>query len=315
MTREEEIDPQLPYIQVHRSVGAKAAQLAPVLNVSYQHARGSLEVFWEGLADRRVLLRALQLPQPAIILSGSECRLRLQLAFGLEVDLALMMSVGFLEELGENKYRVRGMSRYLYAEIRRQEEAQANSARGKKRAATARRDARGRLVAGAPAGDDSSQPPADIQPPAGERLVTTPAGDQPATSKETRDERLEVRSKSKKPPPYPPPPSQKSSEPPADEDDGNFSAAFWDATQDIREEEGLARERDPPGEFKSKVSSAEREVGLDGLMRAFRRYLQDPDFAPSGWPMGVFLHPRIYRPRAHDRPTRDQLTGAPLFAR
>lgn len=111
-----EIDPQLPFIQVHRSAGAMAAQLAPLLNVTYQHARGGLDVFWEGLADRRVLARGLALPKPMVVLDDAECRQRLQLAFGMELPPKLAETVGILEALEDQKWRVRGMSRYLEAE-------------------------------------------------------------------------------------------------------------------------------------------------------------------------------------------------------
>lgn len=114
-----EIDPQLPYIQVHRSVGAMAAQLAPLLGVTYQHVRGALDVFWESLADRRILARALALPEPMVVLDDLECRQRLQLAFGAKVEPRLMCVAGALETLPDQKWRVRGMSRYLISERKR----------------------------------------------------------------------------------------------------------------------------------------------------------------------------------------------------
>jgi hypothetical protein len=111
-----EIDPQLPYIQVHRSVGAMAAQLAPLLGVTYQHVRGSFDIFWEELADRRILAKGLALRAPMVVLDDEECRQRLQLAFGVEVPPKLAATVGALEALPDQKWRVRGMSRYLIAE-------------------------------------------------------------------------------------------------------------------------------------------------------------------------------------------------------
>lgn len=112
----DEIDPQLPYIQVHRSVAAMAAQLAEPLKVSYQHVRGALDVFWESLADRRILQRALSLEVPMVVLAEADAANRLWLAFGLKVDVALVVAAGVLEAVGPGKYRVRGMSRYLDAE-------------------------------------------------------------------------------------------------------------------------------------------------------------------------------------------------------
>lgn len=109
----ETIDPQVPYIQVHRSVGAKAAQLAPVLGVTYQHVRGALDVFWEGLADRRILAGKSEL-----LLTAEELDTRLRLAFGMEVKLGDLVALGLLE-FREGLYRVRGMSRYLVMEALR----------------------------------------------------------------------------------------------------------------------------------------------------------------------------------------------------
>lgn len=108
-----EIDPQVPFIQVHRSVGPKAASLAQVLKVTYQHARGSLDVFWEGLADRRILAGKSEL-----MLTAKELETRLLLAFGQPVDLDHLVHLGLLEPR-DGRYRVRGMSRYLVMEASR----------------------------------------------------------------------------------------------------------------------------------------------------------------------------------------------------
>lgn len=108
-----EIDPQLPYIQIHRSVGPKAAQLAPVLALSYQHVRGAMDILWESLADRRVLAGKV-----AVILTDTEARARLRMAFGQEVDPGLLALAGFFESAVDG-WRVRGMSRYTNAEARR----------------------------------------------------------------------------------------------------------------------------------------------------------------------------------------------------
>lgn len=169
-----EIDPQLPYIQVHRSVGAMAAQLAPLLAVTYQHARGALDVFWESLADRRILARALLLPEPMVLLDDLECRQRLQLAFGAKVEPQLMATVGALEVVQGSKWRVRGMSRYLETERGRREWTE-KSAKGGRTRAAGPRQADGKLMV---------QPPASHLP-----------ADEPATV-HAKDERREVRGES-----------------------------------------------------------------------------------------------------------------------
>lgn len=111
-----EIDPQLPFIQVHRSSAAMGAALAPLLGITYQHARGALVLFWESLADRRLLAKALLLPVPMVVLDDKECQRRLQVAFGVQVPPELAATVGILELQNDAKWRVRGMSRYLDAE-------------------------------------------------------------------------------------------------------------------------------------------------------------------------------------------------------
>jgi hypothetical protein len=112
--RHDEIDPQLPYIQIHRSVGTKAAQLAPILGLTYQHVRGSLDVFWESLADRRLLSG-----KTVILLPATELVARLRLAFGQVIDFEPLVHSGLLEAHPGGLYRVRGMSRYLEAEAKR----------------------------------------------------------------------------------------------------------------------------------------------------------------------------------------------------
>ena len=117
----ETLDSQLPYVQVHRSSAAPAADIAAVLGVSHQHARGSLVAFWERLSDRRLLTGKTE-----IVLDEATTRLRLRLAFGLEVDPSLLVVAGFLETRPDG-YRVRGMSRQLATETRRASVASAKS--------------------------------------------------------------------------------------------------------------------------------------------------------------------------------------------
>lgn len=197
-----EIDPHLPYIQVHRSVAHMAAQLAPLLEVSYQHARGGLDVLWETLADRRILAKALALPKPMVLLGDPECRRRLRLAFGRPVEPDTLETVGALERQPDGQWRVRGMSRYIDAELARHAAQAERSKGGKSRAQSAQRDAHGRLVtapppapaAGAPAGEQL----AVSWSAAGRQLVTPPAGDLLKPSSEVRGERREARGETEK---------------------------------------------------------------------------------------------------------------------
>lgn len=115
-----EIDPQLPYTQVHRSSAQKAAALAPLIHVTPQHARGSVLEFWERLSDRRTLKRGLERAGgAAIVLTRAEAEAHLMHAFGMKVEPDLIVTAGFLEPLTEGLYRVRGMSRQLETEAKR----------------------------------------------------------------------------------------------------------------------------------------------------------------------------------------------------
>lgn len=114
----DEIDPQLPFIQLHRSLIFRATQLAPMLNLSAPQVIGGLVLFWMTLADRRVL--AKHSPASGVVLPAAEVAGRLQLALGLAQVPALEAFVlaGLLEPKGDG-YRVRGMSLYLDAEATR----------------------------------------------------------------------------------------------------------------------------------------------------------------------------------------------------
>jgi len=116
----EQIDPQLPYVQVHRSSALAAVGLAGLADVTPQHARGSILAFWEGLSDRRILRAALERPDgPAVVLTEEEAADRLMMAFGKSMSPRLVAVAGFLEPLPGGGYRVRGMSRQMSTEAKR----------------------------------------------------------------------------------------------------------------------------------------------------------------------------------------------------
>lgn len=112
----QQIDPQIPYVQVKATAVVGATSLAPLLGVSFQHAFGALTLFWIQLADRRLLARFLA--SGRLVLTDEVCRQRLALAFGREVDPGLFVQAGFLEE-ASGGWRVRGASRLLNVESAR----------------------------------------------------------------------------------------------------------------------------------------------------------------------------------------------------
>lgn len=110
----DEIDPQFPFIQIHRSSGPKAAKLATRLGMTYLEVRGALAVFWETLADRRRVAKAIAAGKP-FTLTDVEARRELQACFGRVVEPEAMEIVGFFEPFGE-EWRVRGLSYLMEAE-------------------------------------------------------------------------------------------------------------------------------------------------------------------------------------------------------
>lgn len=127
----EDSDP-FPFIQIHRTAKHKAVLLAPVLKTTYQHARGSLDEFWELCSDPRVLQRIIETTpagvEPALVLSADAVLSRFELASGVRVELAPLVAVGILEPQGD-AYRVRGMSRQFRTLQNRKARAE-NGAKG-----------------------------------------------------------------------------------------------------------------------------------------------------------------------------------------
>lgn len=226
-----EIDPQLPYIQVHRGVAAMAAQLAPLLGVTYQHVRGSLDVFWENLADRRILARALVLTTPMVLLDDKECRRRLHLAFGMEVLPELAATVGVLELQPDAKWRVKGMSRYLETE-------------------------RTRLVKkkGAAPAPPESHPGATPVPPPVPPPIAPPVGPHRGERREARGETKDLKGEDDTPPPAKFPPV-----PPEPPDRFASGEAYWAHVQNRRRELGHVTEKYP----KNNLSTWWSEVGME----------------------------------------------------
>ena len=112
----DEIDPQFPFVQFHRSAQLAASQIATLLKLPVPHVVGGLVCFWFGLADRRILAKH----PDGVVLSSEEIQGRMELAFGVSaLPLRPFVLAGLLEERDGGNYRVRGMSRYLDAEAKR----------------------------------------------------------------------------------------------------------------------------------------------------------------------------------------------------
>ena len=114
-----EIDPQLPFIQIHRGLEARAARLAQMEGMPHSQAVGGMVVLWMDLSDRRILRKAIARPGgSAVVLSKGELEGKLRLAFGRAVAIESLVLCGLIEPM-ENGYRIRGMSRQMQVEASR----------------------------------------------------------------------------------------------------------------------------------------------------------------------------------------------------
>lgn len=120
----DDIDPQLPFIQLHRSVLQRASVLAPSLGMSTAQAIGCMVLFWMELSDRRLL--AKHIPNGKVVLEGPELARRLRMSFGHAVDVEDFIVAGLIEREGNalgdgvgTWFRIRGMSRQLETEAKR----------------------------------------------------------------------------------------------------------------------------------------------------------------------------------------------------
>ncbi len=120
MARSDQSDSDpLPFVQVHRSAKAGAAQLADHLSrrtgekISFQHALGALVAFWESVGDPRELERIVRKGGDlAVVLAADELELKFELACGYRVEAKVLAALRFAEERPDG-FRVRGMSRQL----------------------------------------------------------------------------------------------------------------------------------------------------------------------------------------------------------
>jgi hypothetical protein len=163
-----EIDPQLPFVQLHRSAVQKCATLAAMNGLHQAHALGAMALFWTDLSDRRRLVKWLESPEQACILPAEELVGRIRMAFGKDIPLGDLVLVGFLEPRDASHYRVRGMSRQLATEAKRLKipfEEQSGSPRGRPEVAPGPAEVRGerREVRG----DSEAKLPAGPPAPAG----------------------------------------------------------------------------------------------------------------------------------------------------
>lgn len=89
--------------------------------------------------------------------------------------------------------------------------------------------------------------------------------------------------------------------------DGNYKLTafgFWGWHEQERTILGLFDEGRPPDQLKKWFDEAAAKVGNENVFRAYRRYLEDGDFAQRGWPIRVFMSEAVWLPRANSPPKK-----------
>jgi hypothetical protein len=213
-----------------------------------------------------------------------------------------LVAFRFLAPDGE-RFRVKGADRYLRVTEARKE--------GGRKAAAAGNLRRGNL---APARclqleSSSSSAPA----PAGEQLGSSSSSAPALTSNtEHRTPKIEELppTPSVKPAPLPPPAADAAEAELNGDGEGAFpptGLGFFGWTQHERAQQGLIREGDPPRNILEWHDAAVAEVGIEGLQRAYLRYLNDGAFRDRGWPIRVFMSDAVWRPRTVEQARRWRL--------
>lgn len=175
MIKKSESSDPLPYTQVDRAVKPKAMLLAQALNVTVQHALGSLIEFWELNGEPRALERLLGAGTREVVLSAEEVVQRFRLASGKDVDPWLLANLGLLEPREDGRFRVRGMSRF-FRPIEARIRARQVAAAGGKASVEARKSKFG-----------SADPRSQLGSPVGSQSVHTPGTEREPTPEPTRE--------------------------------------------------------------------------------------------------------------------------------
>ena len=174
MAKHDDSDP-LPYTQIDRAVAPKVALLAAKIQVSTQHAKGSLIDFWELNGDPRVLEDLVRAGKTEVVLDRAEITRRFELASGGKIlEPEYLVTLGILEARGADTYRVRGMSRFFAPVVARERNRQ-NGSIGGRNSVQARVEKFGSAVP--IRSSDTSTPPSS--PPSSHREAPTKRNDDP----------------------------------------------------------------------------------------------------------------------------------------
>lgn len=283
----------LPYVEVDRSAHAKAAQLADAIDVSRQHALGSLVEFWSICGEPRELERIVQATpdgeEPAVVFDEEGVRERFKIASGRDVSIKVLEIIRIVAK-HPGGWRVRGMSRFFNPVAKRLQARDAASKGGKasaERRAKEHGSAQPRVRASLPERLKVAQAPPEPELEAapkrarsGSEAESNPSGQRSADSGQLLGEEA--------PPALPPPPRRVH----IVEGDLPDGEAFFDWCQvDVREKRlGLVRERRKQSSEDLEMWFRTAALAVNGdiqrLQRGYERFSIEPYWREKGapWP-------------------------------
>ena len=182
----------LPYTQFHRSARPKAARLAALINVTVQHAIGTLIEWWDLNGDPRDIERLIEQGKREVVLTADQVRKTFRIASGgHDIDPESLEVLGLVEATAEGCYRICGMSRF-FEPVQSRVDARAAAIAGGKASAAARREKYGtaqpRSEVGSGSGSTPVRAPVEASPndPRTEgRTGSEPALEPPANTEES----------------------------------------------------------------------------------------------------------------------------------
>lgn len=274
---------RFPWLQFDRDAGERCAALASWLNEDEFRARGMVLAAWMWgctLGPKDAPPDGICRAPNALARLAAEMRYRGEPARLSEA----MEATGFLEILPDG-IRIRGTSRYRRVWEKNQRR------RPKMGQVPAESAVPVKNRAGpAPVPATTGAPDADAD--AEEAFRTSPAATSEGGAPEEAQRKAAAAEWQKPPPPDP--------------EGAEYPEAFeaWEWMGIERAETGRPRELRQPRGFERWHHVAVREAGIAGLQRAYRRYIQDSDFAAKGWPTAVFMSLDVWSSRTFRAPPK-----------
>lgn len=275
-----------PWLQFERGAMERCAALATWLSDDDLRMRGRLTCAW----DWACTLGPEDGPPDGIARGPNAARrLAAEMRWTGPPDLLVeaMEATGFLQLLPDG-FRIRGTSRYrrLWEKNQRPSQSQREANSGK--SGSSAPDNAG------PAPEPAKSPPVDLdleeetkRDPKREAEEFPPAADQEGGTSAAGNPFADV----------PPPPDPEGVAYPEASD-------CWEWMRALRAECGRPLELRMPKGFERWHHIAVREAGVEGIQRAYERYLAGTLAADRGWPTAVFMTPHVWSTRTYPEPPR-----------